>query len=376
MSWRRWWAVTRKEFLHILRDPLSLYMALAIPLVLLLLFGYALSLDVDHVPTIVVDMDRTLESRNLTAQFQGSRYFDIIDITYETQDLNRAIDRSRAMVGVVMMPGFGADLAAGRSASVQVILDGSDSNTANIALGYAQALVANYASQLRATARERLGAPKVNGVDVRTRVIYNNDLKSRNFIVPGLIAVILMMVASVLTSLCVAREWENGSMEQLLSTPLRPVEFLMGKLTAYFAVGMLDMTICILVGVYLFHVPLRGNPVLLIVSSAIYCFGGLCWGILLSTVTRSQTMAYQLTMISSFLPAFQLSGFIYSIENMPPIIQAITRVVPARYFVTMLKGIFLKGIGLEVLWPELLALILYAVIIFTIAVRKMRAKVA
>lgn len=165
-------------------------------------------------------------------------------------------------------------------------------------------------------------------------------------------------------------------MEQLLSTPLRPVEFLLGKLAAYFAIGMADMVICIVTGVFLFGVPLRGSAVLLIASSALFCFGALCWGILLSTITRNQVIAYQLSMISSFLPAFLLSGFIYSIDNMPPVIQLVSRVVPARYFVTILKGIFLKGTGVQILWSELLALILYGSIIFFIAVRKMRAKVA
>ncbi len=376
MNFRRWWAVTRKEFLHIVRDPLSLYMALAIPLLLLLLFGYALSLDVDHVPTAIYDLDRSSASRELIEQFKGSRYFDIVASASTPDELNAAIDHGKAIIGVVIQPGFGSDLKGGREAKVQLILDGSDSNTASIALGYAQSLVTLYGIEVRAAARERLGAPKVNSIDTRIRVVFNSDLKSRNYIVPGLIAVILMIIAAVLTSLCVAREWENGSMEQLLSTPLRPVEFLLGKLAAYFAIGMIDMVICIVTGVFLFEVPLRGSAVLLIASSALFCFGALCWGILLSTITRNQVIAYQLSMISSFLPAFLLSGFIYSIDNMPPVIQLVSRIVPARYFVTILKGIFLKGVGIQILWAELLALLLYGSIVFFIAVRKMRAKVA
>lgn len=376
MNFRRWWAVTRKEFIHILRDPLSLYMALAIPLLLLLLFGFALSLDVDHVPTAVYDQDQTSASRELIEQFRGSRYFDIVATVQTPVEMNQVIDRGRALVGVVIQPGYGDDLKAGREAHVQLLLDGSDSNTASIALGYAQSLVTLYGVEVRAEARERLGAPKVNAIDARTRVVFNSDLKSRNYIVPGLIAVILMIIAAVLTSLCVAREWENGSMEQLLSTPLRPVEFLLGKLAAYFTVGMIDMVICIVTGVFLFGVPLRGSAILLIVSSALFCFGALCWGIMLSTITRNQVIAYQLSMVSSFLPAFLLSGFIYSIENMPPVIQVVSRIVPARYFVTILKGIFLKGVGVQILWAELLALALYGGIVFLFAVRKMRAKVA
>jgi len=376
MSFRRWWAITRKEFLHILRDPLSLYLALAIPLLLLLLFGYALSLDVDQVPLAVHDLDQSIESRALVDRFAASRYFDIVAHVKHPAEMNHAIDHSTALVGLEIQPGFAAELKAGRTATVQILLDGSDSNTANIALGYAFSLVTLYGAEIRAAAREKLGAPKISGIEPRVRVVFNSDLKSRNYIVPGLIAVILMIIAAVLTSLCVAREWENGSMEQLLSTPLRPVEFLLGKLAAYFAIGMVDMVVCILTGVYLFGVPLRGSAWLLIGSSALFCFGALCWGILISTVTRNQVMAYQLSMISSFLPAFLLSGFIYSIENMPPVIQIVSRIIPARYFVTILKGIFLKGVGIEILWAELVALTLYGTIVFTIAVRKMRAKVA
>lgn len=376
MSGRRWWAIARKEFLHILRDPLSLYLALAIPVLLLLLFGYALSLDVDGVPVVVQDGDRTVESRALVERFAGSRYFTVVAVAERGEELDRSILRSEALVGLVMLPGFGAELKAGKTATVQLVLDGSDSNTANIALGYAYSLVTLYGAELRAAARERLGAPEVKGIEPRVRVMFNSDLKSRNYIVPGLIAVILMIIAAVLTSLCVAREWENGSMEQLLSTPLRPAEFLLGKLAAYFAVGMVDMTICILAGVYLFGVPLRGSALLLVGSAALFCFGALCWGILISTVTRNQVMAYQLSMISSFLPAFLLSGFVYALENMPPMIQLVSRLVPARYFVTLLKGVFLKGIGVELLWGELAALTVYGALVFTVAVRKMRAKVA
>lgn len=376
MNLRRTKAVARKEFLHILRDPRSLYMALATPLLLLLLFGYALSLDVDQVPTVIYDLDKSSESRELVQRFRGSTYFRIVSVAETPAEINRAIDRSQALVGLAISPGFGGDLKAGREATVQLLLDGSDSNTANIALGYAQALVTLYGAEVRALARDRFGAPAIKGVDARIRVIFNSDLKSRNYIVPGLIAVILMIIAAILTSLCIAREWENGTMEQLLSTPLRPVELLLGKLAAYFTIGMVDMVIAIVTGVFLFQVPLRGSVLLLMATSAIFCFGALCWGIMLSAATRNQLIAYQLSMISSFLPAFLLSGFIYSIDNMPRVIQAITYLVPARYFVTILKGIFLKGVGWEILWLEILAMTLYGAAVFTLAMRRMRQKVA
>ncbi|MBY0502633.1 MAG: ABC transporter permease [Bryobacteraceae bacterium] len=376
MNYRRMKAVTHKEFLHILRDPRSLYLALATPVLLLLLFGYALSLDVDKVPTVIHDLDRSAESRELIQRFRGSTYFQIVEAANTPAEVNRAIDRNRALIGLEIPPGFGGDLKAGREAAVQLLLDGSDANTANIALGYAQGLVTLYAAELRSLARERFGAPEVKGVEARIRVIFNSDLKSRNYIVPGLIAVILMIIAAILTSLCIAREWENGTMEQLLSTPLRPVELLLGKLAAYFTVGMVDMVIAILTGVFLFEVPLRGSVLLLMATSAIFCFGALCWGIMLSAATRNQLIAYQLSMVTSFLPAFLLSGFIYSIDNMPSVIQAVTYIVPARYFVTILKGIFLKGVGWQILWLEIGAMTLYGAVVFVFAMRRMRQKVA
>lgn len=309
-------------------------------------------------------------------RFRGSTFFSIRQIVHSPAEMNASLNSSAALVGVLLSPGFGGDVKAGRVAQVQILLDGSDSNTANIALGYAQSLVTLYSAEVRAAARERLGAPKLEGIDSRIRVIFNSDLKSRNYIVPGLIAVILMIIASVLTSLCIAREWENGSMEQLLSTPLRPVELLLGKLSAYFTIGMVDMLIAIVTGIFLFHVPLRGNIFLLFATACIFCFGALCWGIMLSAAAKNQLIAYQLSMLSSFLPAFLLSGFIYSIENMPLIIQAISYLVPARYFVTILKGIFLKGVGIEILWVEILAMTVYGLAVFALAVRRMRQKVA
>lgn len=376
MNWRRTKAVARKEFLHIVRDPRSLYLALATPLLLLLLLGYALSLDINQVPMVVYDLDRSSESRELVERFRGSTYFEVARVATSPAEVDEAIDRGEVLVGLIVSPGFGGELKAGHEATAQILLDGSDANTANIALGYAQGLIALYGAEVRAAARDRFGAPEVKGAEARIRVIFNSDLKSRNYIVPGLIAVILMMIAAILTSLCIAREWENGTMEQLLSTPLRPVELLLGKLIAYFSIGMADMVVAIVTGVFLFEVPLRGSLLLLIATSAIFCFGALCWGIMISAAARNQLIAYQLGIVSSFLPAFLLSGFIYSIDNMPRVIQAITYIVPARYFVTILKGIFLKGIGWEVLALEILAMALYGLAAFGLAMRQMRQKVA
>jgi ABC-2 type transport system permease protein len=377
MSFRRLNAITKKELLHILRDPRSLGLALALPLVMLLLFGYALTLDVDRIPTYIYDQDRTPQSRELIDQFRGSRYFQIREAISSYQAADRGIDKSTVLISVVVPRYYARHLLAGDEADVQLLIDGSDSNTASIALGYADAVVQGYAAQLRSNAQIQRGGQSLRvPVEPRIRVWYNSDLKSRNFIVPGLIAVTMMIIASMLSSLTIAREWENGTMEQLLSTPVRPAELVLGKLLAYFALGITDMFICIIVGVFIFQVPFRGNVWFLFFTSCLFLFGALSWGIFLSATARSQLLAFQMGMLSSFLPGYLLSGFLYSIHNMPRIIQLVSYVVPARYFVSILNGVFLKGVGFRMLWLEVLMLSIYAGIVFWGASRKMRLKVA
>ena len=377
MNLRRLRAVAKKEFLHILRDPRSMLMALALPLLMLLLFGFALTLDVDRIPAYVWDLDRTPESRDLAEQFRGSRYFDILGTVDGYPPIERAVDRGRVIVGIVVERNYAKNLLSGREAQVQLLVDGSDSNTASIALGYADALIQTYAARLRSEAQVRKGGGELKiPVEARIRVLYNSDLKSRNYIVPGLIAVILMTIASLLTSLTIAREWENGTMEQLLSTPVRPTELVLGKLLAFFAVGVADMLVAVFVGIVIFRVPFRGNALFLAGTSCVFLFGVLCWGIFVSAATRSQLMAFQLSSLTSFLPAFLLSGFIYSIHNMPRVIQLLSYIVPARYFITILNAVFLKGIGLRFLWVEVLFLSAYSTLVFLATVRKMRQKLA
>lgn len=377
MSYRRTVAVLRKELLHITRDAGSLTLALLLPFVMLLLFGYALSLDVDQIPVVVFDHSRSPESRDLLREFSGSRYFDIVQYVETDKALDYEIDRSKALIGIVIPERFSEDLLSGRETKVQILIDGSDSNTASIALGYADALTRTYAAGLRAKAQDKMGAPPMKApVDARIRVIYNEDLQSKNFIVPGLIAVIIMIISALLTSLTIAREWEQGTMEQLLSTPVRPMELVFGKLAAYFLIGLFDMIACLVIAVTVFDVPMKGSVVLLFVTSCIFLFGALSWGIFISASVRTQLMAYQMGTLTSFLPAFMLSGFIYSIDNMPFVIQLLTRIFPARYFVTISKGIFLKGVGVQALWVEILLLIVYAAFVFMMASRRMRQKVA
>jgi ABC-2 type transport system permease protein len=377
MNVRRLKAVTKKELLHIVRDARSLYLALALPLVMLLLFGYALTLDVDRIPTYIYDQDGTPQSRELIDQFRGSRYFQILGEIHDYKTVERGIDKNAILLGVVIPNNYSRHLLAGEETDVQLLVDGSDSNTAGIALGYAQIIVQSYAAQLRSNVQVRRGGQPLRvPVEPRIRVWYNSDLKSKNFIVPGLIAVTMMIIAAMLSSLTIAREWENGTMEQLLSTPVRPGELVLGKLLAYFALGLADMFISIVVGVFIFQVPFRGNALFLFFTSCLFLFGALSWGIFISATARTQLQAYQLGMLSSFLPGYILSGFVYSITNMPKAIQVISYIVPARYFVTILNGVFLKGIGIRFLWLEVLMLAAYASLIFWRATKKMRQKVA
>ncbi len=375
MNLRRTKAVARKEFLHIIRDPRSLGMALAVPLVMLLLFGYALSLDVDRIPTLIYDADLSHESRRLIERFYGSRYFEILGIVDEYKTIEMKIDRNECLIGVVIPNDYSKNLLSGKIADVQILIDGSDSNTASIALGYAESLLQLYSIELKSEFLNGKGGGQLTPpVEARLRVWYNSELKSRNYIVPGLIAVILMIITANLTSLTIAREWETGTMEQILSTPLRPKELVLGKLTAFFCLGLIDMLITIGAGVMFFHIPMRGSILILFLTGCIFLFGVLCWGILISAIARSQLLAYQMGTITSFLPAFLLSGFIYAIENMPKVIQIVTHIVPARYFITILRGIFLKGVGIKILWFEMTLLIIFAWLVFTLATRKVRQK--
>jgi ABC-2 type transport system permease protein len=374
MKLQRLLAISRKEFIHIIRDPRSLGMGIVIPIVLLLLFGYALALDVDRVPIVVWDQDYSSASRDLVSRFEGSRYFSIVARAGDYRSIERSIDRRDSLAALVIPPGFGSNLARGRTATIQLIVDGSDANTAAIATGYADAIITRHSQRIameRADARGvRLSVP----LELQPRVWYNEELESRNYIVPGLIAVIMMIIAALLTSLTIAREWETGTMEQLISTPVRGVELIVGKLVPYFAIGMLDVAIVVALGIFLFRVPFRGSILLLVASSAIFLIGALSQGILISIITRGQLLASQAAMISTFLPAFLLSGFMYDIANMPRPLQVITHAISARYFITLLKGIFLKGIGLEFLLYHVLLLSLFGAVLFALANARFKKK--
>ncbi len=368
MNPRRVFSVARKEMLHILRDPRSLGMAIAIPMLLLVLFGYALTLDVDNVPLVVWDQSQSHVSREFISRLTGSPYFSLREYVYNYREVERAIDSGVALVALVIPTDFAGQIESGRTAPVQLIVDGSDSNTATIAMGYADVVAQTYSQDIAIRQIQRIGGEKLQvPLDVRPRVWFNADMESKNYIIPGLIAVIMMVIAALLTSLTVAREWERGTMEQLISTPVKGRELILGKLLPYFGIGMLDVLLAVLMGEFLFGVPLRGNVALLFGMAAIFLAGALSLGMVISIVTKSQLLASQLAMVLTFLPSFLLSGFMYAIGNMPHAIQVITYLIPARYFVALLKGIYLKGVGLEILVVEAALLAAFGGLMFLVA---------
>ena len=344
-------------------------------MIMLLLFGYALTLDVDKVPLVIWDQNRSQTSREFIDHFLGSRYFSLEGYVDNYTEAEKSIDSRRALVSLVIPSDFAGRIAAGKTTTVQMILDGSDSNTATIAGGYAEVIVAAFSQDLLLQEFRRSGGgPLAAPVELRPRVWFNADLESRNYIIPGLIAVIMMVIAALLTSLTVAREWEQGTMEQLIATPVKPSELIIGKLIPYFTIGMCDVFLAVLMGEFLFHVPLRGSVVLIFVQAAIFLVGTLSLGMLISIVTKSQLLASQLAMVATFLPAFLLSGFAYPIRSMPPVLQWITYLVPAKYFVILLKGIYLKGVGPRVLYVEGIFLAVFGLVMFVLANKKFKKK--
>jgi ABC-2 type transport system permease protein len=301
-------------------------------------------------------------------QFHESGYFRVNAYVESYKAIDPYLDSGRARVAIVIPEDFSKNIQKGYAAQVEVLIDGSDSNTATIAQGYTLAITEGFSRRI-------LGTRVIPLIDSRSRVWYNNELKSRNFIIPGLIAIIMSVIIALLTSLTIAREWDRGTMEQLISTPVKTPELILGKLIPYFLIGFADTILTILMSTLLFNVPLRGSVTLLLVLSGVFLFGGLSFGILISITGRTQLAASQAALITSFLPAFMLSGFLFSISNMPKPLQIVTYFIPARYFVTILKGIFLKGSTLKVLLPEALLLSLFAVLIFVAANRKFHKRI-
>lgn len=376
MSIRRIKALTKKEFIQMSRDIRSLMGALFNPLLMIFLFGYALSLDVDRIPTVVLDFDGTPVSREFIHRLTDSRYFTLIRYLERDGDVDSSLARGEALMALVIPRDFASKVKQGIKAPIQVVFDGSDSNTATIALGYLKAVAAGFDIALQEQRIRRAGLKMVDmPLEARVRVWFNPELKSKNFIIPGLTGVIMMAICSVMTALSVSKEKETGTLEQLISTPITSLELLLGKLLPYLAVGLVDLALVVGAAVLIFGVPFRGSYIDLFIASLIFLIGSLSWGLFVSVVAKSQIQASQISVISAFLPSFLLSGFIYPIENMPVVLQALTFIVPARYFVEILKGLFLQGVGLTVLWPQVLALVIYAVLIFNLARKRFTKRI-
>ncbi len=377
MNFKRIKAISNKEFIQIKRDPRSLGLALVIPVFLLIIFGYGLSLDIDRVRTVVWNQDASSQlTQNFLLNFKFSKYFRIISYTDNYRDIEYMINSGKAMMALVIPKDFSHYLKSGKTAPLQLLVDGSDSNTATIAVGYVRSVVGSYNAKLLVNTLARYGLKPTRSVDLRSRIWFNMGLTSRWFITPGVIAMIIMIIAALLTSICVAREWERGTMEQLISTPVKPLELIIGKLIPYFTIGFIDLAVGVAMIRFLFDVPFRGSYLLLVGLSALFLIGALSQGIFISIVARTQLLASQLATLTTFIPTMLLSGFIYPIFNMPPAVRLTTYFVPARYYIFILRGLFLKGSGMRVLWYESTFLFLFAFLMFGLAVRRFKKKVA
>jgi len=376
-SLKRIKALAWKEFIQIKRDPRSLGMALAIPIFMLLIFGYGLSLDIDHVRTLVWNQDASSQvARDFLLNFKNSKYFRIVGYTDNYRDIQDKIDKGDIMMALVIPKDFSHYIESGKIAPLQLLVDGSDANTATIAIGYVRSVVSKYNVDLLTSAFRERGLNPVNSLDARMRVWFNMGLTSTWFIIPGVIAMIIMIISALLISLTIAREWERGTMEQLISTPVKGPELITGKFIPYFAIGFFDLAVGVLMARFLFGLPFRGSYALLIILSSLFLTGALSLGIFISVIARTQLMASQLASLATLIPTMLLSGFIYPIFNMPKVVQAVTYLVPARYYIVVLRDLFLKGNGIATIWDEALFLLLFAFFMFNFALRRFKKKVA
>ena len=367
-------AMAVKETLQVWRDPFSLLIALLMPLMQMLLLGYGVSLDIKHLPVCVYDREASQDSQDLLKRFQASEYFEIVQVADNYPEITTSLDRGRCVLAIVIPPDFTERLNDSGVSTVQAIVDATDTNTANIAMGYAQAVVGGFSTDAQISATDAQGRPLqfIQPVDVESRVWFNEDLSSRNFIIPGIIALIMALVGAQLTSLTISREWERGTMELLVSTPISPMEVMLGKLAPYFLIGLLDAAFCLVFGVFWFDVPFRGDVATLFLATSLFLVVVLGIGYLISVKIKSQVGAAQMGLLLTLLPTTLLSGYAFPIDQMPPLVQGVTYLVFARYYVTALKALFLKGSGIVDLAPELLAMVAYAAVVAFLAARAFR----
>ncbi len=369
---RRVRAVMKKEFLQISRDTRSLLFLLAMPGLLLLMFGFALNFDVRHIALALCDQDRTPAGRDFAGLFRNTEYFDLKAEVGDPRDLDRLLNEGRASVAVVIPRGFGADLAAGRDAEVQVLVDGSNSLNATTAAGYVASIAQEYSVRLTTRLLARKGIRGLSmPVATDLRVWYNPELKSAHFLIPGLMAFILMTILVISTSFSVVREKERGTMEQIRVSPLGAIELIIGKTVPYILISLFSSHTVLLLGTLLFGITVKGSYPLLLLAATLFLIGGLGQGLLISSITRTQQVAFQLSVLTTYLPTFILSGFVFPIRNMPGIIQALTFLVPAKPFLVILRSVILKGVGIHALWAQLLALTGFAVLMLGLSTLRM-----
>jgi ABC-2 type transport system permease protein len=361
---------------QIARDPLSLIMLIGLPAFMLVLYGFALNFDVRHVALAVQDQDNTRESRDLLSAFVHSTYFDVTEVADAGDDLERITRRRQAKAVLVIPHGFADDLASGRPAAVQLLLDGTDASTAQTILGYASAITSETNLRLLHGALTRAGSRAPDLTRYEPRVFYNPELRSTQFLVPGLIGFLLMLTAVLSTAMSVVREKERGTMEQIRVSPVRTIELILGKATPYLVISLVATAIILIAARLLFGVVVRGSYLDLFVVTVLYLIGALGFGLLISTLADTQALAFQIGLLTSLLPAILLSGFIFPIRTMPVVLRAITNLVPARHFLVVLRGIILKGAGLEPYLEQLGALALFAVLTLGLASLRMSRREA
>jgi ABC-2 type transport system permease protein len=357
-------ALMRKEYRHILRDPGTLFTLLAVPLFLLVMFGYAISLDVNDIPLAIRDLDRSPESRALAASFFASGHFVAKPSPADTREEARLLDTGTAMAVLEIPHGFAAALSRNETAAVQVIVDGSDGTRAATVMGYVDGMVMRFSSDLRRveSARAGLGAAAGAGLDVRPRVLFNQELKSVSFLVPGLVALILIITSVISTALSVVREKENGSMEQIVVSPVRPIELILGKTLPYAAIGLVSAGLVLTASALLFGVTVKGSVLALAAMTVLFVLACLALGIFISTLAETQQVAFLISAMLTLIPTFTLSGFVFPIRNMPAPIQAVTWLFPTKYYIEILRALLLKGAGFGTYWQHALALLVYAVV--------------
>ncbi len=368
-------ALVRKEFREIIRDRITLMIAIFLPLVLLFLFGYGVSLDVEDVPFAVYDQDKSQDSARLTKAFTGSGYFRLKHNLTSADDVNEVLDGGKATAVLLIPPDFSSRLKLDRATELQIIIDGSFSATALIVSNYAMAIVERYATDLALQRLAQQGLQPPERVRLVPRVWYNASMKSVNYIVPGLFAVLLMAFPPMLTALSIVREKERGTIEQIYVSPITPALFILGKIVPYATIAFLEMLLILGVGTLWFHIPFRGNLTLLFGSSLLYVLVTVGIGVFVSTVTRTQLGAVLLSLVVTLMPSFLFSGFLFPIATMPYMMQLYTFVFPVRYFNDISRDLFLKGVGLEYIWGNVLLLALYAVALFLLATLRLKKKV-